>query len=890
MASSLVQHRVGGWLPQDHSVLERWLERKISQLNAQKKPAPFVQVIQDFQTFIEGDATILSLFQKMFVQVPNKPPYNVDPTQQPQVRDYITMLRLLNMLLTEAPEFSEYDLVGFPINAILDWPMGTPAGFTAFYLDSVNEHLRNILNEWGVFLSSPASCHVLTTEEGGWFSHDALVAMGGFTVDYIHDPEQPHFGFTSWDDFFTRRFKPGRRPILIPDDPRVIVSACESTVYNIAQYVQDHDLFWLKEKSYSLSDMLSNPKYLPEFINGTVYQAFLSALKYHRWHAPVNGTVVEIQTIPGTYYSESPTAGMDPAAPNNSQGYITAVATRVIIYIQADNPDIGLMAFMAVGMAEVSTCRVTVQKGNRVVQGDELGAFHFGGSTHCLIFQPQTNIEWTDTTKVGSNDVPYCDFKCILKPNSVSISTYLVLPSGGAFDGTIEHESPLTPIPMVDGDPNGVCYKANSRLSLTVALRTIDSPHHRVGGWLPKDHSVLKRWLEKKIKHLDAQERPAPLVPVIKDFEHFIEADPTILSLFKKMFIQVPDKPPYNEDPTQQPQVRNYKTMLRMLNLILTEAPGYSDYDLVGFPINAILDWPMGTPAGFTAFYLDSVNKHFQSVLSEWGKFLDSPASRGTLNTEPGGWFSQDALTAMGGFVQDFICDPAAPHYGFRSWDDFFTRKFRPGRRPVLLPNDPRVVVSACESEVYNISPNVQAHDLFWLKENAYSLSDMLANPTYLKNFEGGTVYQAFLSALKYHRWHAPVNGIVVETQTIPGTYYSEAPTAGMDPAAPNNSQGYITAVAARVIVYIQADNKEIGLMAFMAVGMAEVSTCQITVSKGQRIKQGDEIGAFHFGGSTHCLIFRPETKVQWVDTAKVGNNIQVNEAIAFVDNDWKET
>jgi phosphatidylserine decarboxylase len=27
--------------------------------------------------------------------------------------------------------------------------------------------------------------------------------------------------------------------------------------------------------------------------------------------------------------------------------------------------------------------------------------------------------------------------------------------------------------------------------------------------------------------------------------------------------------------------------------------------------------------------------------------------------------------------------------------------------------------------------------------------------------FEGGTVYQAFLSALSYHHWHAPIDGIV---------------------------------------------------------------------------------------------------------------------------------
>ena len=53
----------------------------------------------------------------------------------------------------------------------------------------------------------------------------------------------------------------------------------------------------------------------------------------------------------------------------------------------------------------------------------------------------------------------------------------------------------------------------------------------------------------------------------------------------------------------------------------------------------------------------------------------------------------------MGGhFVDDFVCDPSQPHYGFTSWDDFFTRQFRPNVRPVASPDDNKVIVNACES------------------------------------------------------------------------------------------------------------------------------------------------------------------------------------------------
>ena len=125
-------------------------------------------------------------------------------------------------------------------------------------------------------------------------------------------------------------------------------------------------------------------------------------------------------------------------------------------------------------------------------------------------------------------------------------------------------------------------------------------------------------------------------------------------------------------------------------------------------------------------------------------------------------------------------------------------------------------------------------------------------------------MYQAFLSALSYHRWHSPVSGRIVKTYLLDGSYYSEAPVMGFDPAGPNESQGYITDVAARAVIFIEADNPAIGTLCFMPVGMAEVSTCDITVQVGQHVKKGDQLGMFHFGGSTYCLIFRPQVRLDF--------------------------
>jgi phosphatidylserine decarboxylase len=245
-------------------------------------------------------------------------------------------------------------------------------------------------------------------------------------------------------------------------------------------------------------------------------------------------------------------------------------------------------------------------------------------------------------------------------------------------------------------------------------------------------------------------------------------------------------------------------------------------------------------------------------------------------------------MAAMPHFDEDFECDPAAPHHGFTSWDGFFTRRFRPGRRPIASPDDDRVIVNACESAPYRIAHVVKRADRFWIKAQPYSLVHMLAGDPYTDRFVGGTIYQAFLSALSYHRWHSPVSGRVVKAYVEDGTYYAEALSAGFDPAAPNESQGYITELATRAMIFIEADNPAIGLMCFLAVGMAEVSSCEIAVYEGQHVTKGDELGMFHFGGSTHCLLFRPGVALAFdLHGQKPGlssSNIPVNARIATVD------
>ena len=340
-------------------------------------------MIEEFRALIDADPIVRMYLERMIAEVPETDTYRVR-----HLTDVEHMLSLINHVLTQAPDYDDTALVGTPINAILDWSMGTPAGFAAFRHPPINEAFRRILEAWCEFLSSPRSLYVLNDGPTGWKCAAARAAMG--MDDFEHDPRDTHWGFASWNDFFTRRFKPGRRPIAEPDNPETVVNACESTPYKIGFHASRRDTFWLKSQPYSLRDMLADDEEADRFDGGTVYQAFLSALNYHRWHSPVAGTIRKAFVQPGTYYSELEAEGEDPAGPNNSQGFITHVATRALIFIDAEDPAIGQMVFIAVGMGEVSSCMIggEIAPGRQVRKGDELGYFQFGGSTHCLVFRP----------------------------------------------------------------------------------------------------------------------------------------------------------------------------------------------------------------------------------------------------------------------------------------------------------------------------------------------------------------------------------------------------------------------------------------------------------------------------------------------------------------------
>lgn len=204
--------------------------------------------------------------------------------------------------------------------------------------------------------------------------------------DKIKDPL--HWGFQSFNDFFHREILPICRPVDGIHNSRVVASANDGNVYRIARDVQMEDRFWLKNQSYSLIDMFNDSKYVNRFTGGDVVQTFLNGNDYHRWRAPISGTVVAAEVVPGFMFSELRSEGFDASAGTNSQVYQANVNTRGLVFIKSDDPLLGMVCIIPIGITEISSVDIRVKVGQRIERGEELGWFSYGGSSMCLVFQP----------------------------------------------------------------------------------------------------------------------------------------------------------------------------------------------------------------------------------------------------------------------------------------------------------------------------------------------------------------------------------------------------------------------------------------------------------------------------------------------------------------------
>ena len=367
-----------------------WLKNLKKEANAIKQPA-YHKSIQQLATLIESDGVVRMYVTQMLEEVP----------EEKRVFDDVhSLLNAMNLIIQRAPEFK--DGTPFPMSALFADMMYTPAGEAGFCNAALNAATRNVLQEWCKFLDSRESLYVINKKDG-WLSPKAWQEnnLDDFVVPNSDDPNG---GFQSFNEFFHRKIKAKLRPVAALDDDKTVVSANDGTVYQIARAVKKKDQFWIKSQPYSLVNML-NGMYVDRFVGGDVVQSFLGGSDYHRFHAPINGTVRAASVVDGLMFSELRSQGFDASGGTLSQGYQASVNTRGLLFIESENPKLGMVCVIPIGITEVSSVTLTVKPGQKVRKGDEVGYFSYGGSSMCLVFQPGA-IERFTVPKPTKTDDP----------------------------------------------------------------------------------------------------------------------------------------------------------------------------------------------------------------------------------------------------------------------------------------------------------------------------------------------------------------------------------------------------------------------------------------------------------------------------------------------------
>ena len=170
---------------------------------------------------------------------------------------------------------------------------------------------RIVLQEDLNFLLTNRVPRQLLTRFMGWFSQieqplirDLSIATWKLFADLdLSDARKT--GFRSLHDCFTRQLKDGARAI--NQDPQVLCSPCDGIV-GACGAIAGSEVFQAKGFPYTLLDLFGDPALVEQYRDGSYVTLRLTSSMYHRFHAPADCSVSEVNYISGDTWNVNPIA------------------------------------------------------------------------------------------------------------------------------------------------------------------------------------------------------------------------------------------------------------------------------------------------------------------------------------------------------------------------------------------------------------------------------------------------------------------------------------------------------------------------------------------------------------------------------------------------------
>ena len=245
-------------------------------------------------------------------------------------------------------------------------------------------------------------------------------------------------------------------------------------------------------------------------------------------------------------------------------------------------------------------------------------------------------------------------------------------------------------------------------------------------------------------------------------------------------------------------------------------------------------------------------NAWMKKLVQAWGSFLDTPASAAGIET---------FLEATNYNIDDYIEGPS----GWQTFNQFFAREVKSGRRPIADPRNDKVIVSPADAVFMGYWP-IDENSNITIKGVDWAIAELLDGSPYKDAFKGGIYTHSFLYIDDYHRYHVPVAGTVREVRNISGKVYMDVF---------REDDGTLNVVDGDTYQFNQerglvvVDSPEVGLVAVLPIGMAYVSSVNLTTEVGAELRKGDQFGYFMFGGSDIVTVFQDRNVVLDAEVGK---------------------
>tara|TARA_A100001388_G_scaffold257429_1_gene223239 strand:- start:1230 stop:2117 length:888 start_codon:yes stop_codon:yes gene_type:complete len=192
---------------------------------------------------------------------------------------------------------------------------------------------------------------------------------------------------------------------------------------------------------------------------------------------------------------------------------------------------------------------------------------------------------------------------------------------------------------------------------------------------------------------------------------------------------------------------------------------------------------------------------------------------------------------------EEFDSDPE----GFRSFNEFFSRKLKPDARPIEQEN--AVAVFPADGRHLGVQ-DLSANLGFYVKGQKFDLPKLFQSEELAGRFRKGSLIISRLCPVDYHRFHAPVSGKISEARLINGSLFSVNPIA-------LRKRLSVFWENKRYLCMIDSDYH--GKVAQFIVGATCVGSATFTFSQNQCVKKGEELGYFSFGGSSVLTLFEKD-------------------------------